>query len=111
MFCLLPLCHVINKKVFVTHGGLFSKDNVTLKQIKDTNRRRETPDEGIMCELLWSDPQDANGRGISKRGVGVQFGPNTCADFLDHNNLSKCCCLNLLLEKLFKFVCLPRINQ
>ena len=89
LFCLLPLCHCINKKVMVTHGGLFSKDNITLKQIKETNRRREPPDEGIMCELMWSDPQDQNGRGISKRGVGVQFGPDTAAKFLDDNGLSK----------------------
>lgn len=56
LFCMLPLGHCINKKVMVCHGGLFSKDGVTLKQIKDTNRRREPPDEGIMCEMLWSDP-------------------------------------------------------
>jgi serine/threonine-protein phosphatase 5 len=30
MFQFLPLSHCINKKVFVTHGGLFSKDGVTL---------------------------------------------------------------------------------
>jgi len=31
LFCNLPLCHRINKKVFVTHGGLFSKDNIKLE--------------------------------------------------------------------------------
>lgn len=31
LFCNLPLCHLINKKVFVTHGGLFSKDNIKLE--------------------------------------------------------------------------------
>jgi serine/threonine-protein phosphatase 5 len=30
MFRTLPLSHCINKQVFVTHGGLFSKDGVTL---------------------------------------------------------------------------------
>jgi serine/threonine-protein phosphatase 5 len=30
LFCFLPICHVINKKVMVTHGGLFSKDGITL---------------------------------------------------------------------------------
>lgn len=62
LFCVLPLVHVINKKVMVTHGGLFSKDGVTLKDIESTNRRREPPDEGIMCEALWADPHDNNGR-------------------------------------------------
>ena len=35
---------------------------------------REPPDEGIMCELLWSDPSAIPGRQPSKRGVGVAFG-------------------------------------
>lgn len=34
-FCLLPLAHVINDTVFVTHGGLFSKDGVTLNDIRN----------------------------------------------------------------------------
>ena len=89
LFCLLPLCHVINRKVMVCHGGLFSKDGITLKDIENTNRRRETPDEGIMCEALWSDPCDMNGRHPSKRGVGVMFGPDIAEKFLDNNNLSK----------------------
>lgn len=71
----------------VTHGGLFSKDGIKLSDIEKTNRRREPPDEGIMCELMWSDPQDDNGRAMSKRGVGVQFGPDIAAKFLDDNNL------------------------
>ena len=42
-----------------------------------------------MCECLWSDPCDQDGRHPSKRGVGVQFGPDVAARFLDDNNLSK----------------------
>ena len=30
LFCYLSIGHVINKKVLVVHGGLFSKDGVTL---------------------------------------------------------------------------------
>lgn len=40
-----------------------------------------------MCELLWSDPQPQPGRGISKRGVGLQFGPDVTEDFCRTNNL------------------------
>ena len=90
LFCHLPLCHVINRKVMVTHGGLFSKDGVKLAQIKNTHRKREPTDEGIMCECLWSDPCDMNGRHPSKRGVGVMFGPDVAERFLSDNNLSKC---------------------
>merc|ERR1712066_1007489 len=72
----LPLCHCINQRVLVMHGGLFAKDDVTLDDIRKTERNRQPPDEGIMCELLWSDPQPMPGRSPSKRGVGCQFGPD-----------------------------------
>ena len=52
------------------HGGLFSKDDVTLKDIRAVDRVRQPPEDGIMSELLWSDPQPQNGRSESKRGVG-----------------------------------------
>ena len=57
------------------HGGLFSKDGVTLDDIRKIDRNRQPPEDGLMCELMWSDPQYANGWSESKRGVGTQFGP------------------------------------
>lgn len=42
-----------------------------------------------MCELLWSDPQPLMGRSLSKRGVGIQFGPDVTKTFCELNNL-KC---------------------
>ena len=39
VFCLLPLCTVLDDKVFIVHGGLFSKDGVTLDQIEKVKRR------------------------------------------------------------------------
>ncbi|XP_064489746.1 serine/threonine-protein phosphatase 5-like [Ornithodoros turicata] len=87
VFNWLPLAHLINKKVLVMHGGLFSDDKVTLDDIRKTDRNRQPPEEGIMCELLWSDPQPQNGRSPSKRGVGVHFGPDVTQRFLENNNL------------------------
>lgn len=86
-FCWLPLSAVINKKVFVVHGGLFSEDGVTLNDIKKINRNCQPPDHGLMCEVLWSDPQPDMGRGMSKRGVGLAFGPDVTERFLKTNNL------------------------
>jgi len=86
-FTLLPLCHVINSKVFVVHGGLFSKDGVTLDDIRQVDREQEPPDEGLMTEMLWSDPQAGRGRAASKRGVGVAFGQDVTEDFLKTNDL------------------------
>uniref|UniRef100_A0A915MQJ0 protein-serine/threonine phosphatase n=1 Tax=Meloidogyne javanica TaxID=6303 RepID=A0A915MQJ0_MELJA len=48
IFNYLPLCHVINERIFVCHGGLFQEDGVTLDRIRKVNRNRQPPDEGIM---------------------------------------------------------------
>ncbi|KAK4788901.1 hypothetical protein SAY86_020220 [Trapa natans] len=87
VFCCLPLAHVINAKVFVVHGGLFSVDGVKLSDISSIDRFCEPPEEGLMCELLWSDPQPSPGRGPSKRGVGLSFGGDVTKRFLQENNL------------------------
>ena len=42
---------------------------------------------GLMCELLWSDPQPQLGRGPSKRGVALSFGADVTKKFLQENNL------------------------
>ncbi|KAJ8309099.1 hypothetical protein KUTeg_013973 [Tegillarca granosa] len=42
---------------------------------------------GIMCELLWSDPQPMCGRSDSKRGVGTMFGPDVTKKFIQRNKL------------------------
>ncbi|XP_053209207.1 serine/threonine-protein phosphatase 5-like [Panonychus citri] len=86
-FNLLPLAHCLNKRVLVMHGGLFSSDTVTLDDIRKVDRFRQPPDEGIMCELLWSDPMNKHGRAPSKRGVGIQFGPDVTHNFCKFNNL------------------------
>ncbi|KAK8939686.1 Serine/threonine-protein phosphatase 5 [Platanthera guangdongensis] len=87
VFCCLPLAHVINDKVFVVHGGLFSVDGVKLSDIRAIDRFCEPPEEGLMCEILWSDPQPQYGRGPSKRGVGLSFGEDVTKRFLQENNL------------------------
>ena len=71
----------------VMHGGLFAEDGITLDEIRKTDRNRQPPEKGIMCDLLWSDPMPSMGRAPSKRGVGVQFGPDITYAFLSENNL------------------------
>jgi hypothetical protein len=40
-----------------------------------------------MMEMLWTDPQTSPGRGPSKRGVGLQFGPDVTKRFCEKNGL------------------------
>jgi len=86
-FNLLPLGAILSKKVLVVHGGLFSQDNVTIDQIQKIDRNCQPPDTGLMCEMLWSDPQPQKGRAPSKRGVALSFGPDVTAKFLKDNQL------------------------
>ena len=69
------------------HGGLFSKDDVTLDDIRAIDRNRQPPEDGLMCDLMWADPQPTLGRSQSKRGVGLQFGPDVTRAFLARNEL------------------------
>ncbi|KAI1485181.1 protein phosphatase 5 [Biscogniauxia mediterranea] len=88
-FSALPLATLIGSKYLVLHGGLFSDDNITLDDIRKLNRhaQRQPGQSGLMMEMLWTDPQTAPGRGPSKRGVGMQFGPDVTKRFCDRNNL------------------------
>lgn len=87
VFQALPLAHVLGGGVLVIHGGLFSHDDVTLHDLRAIERHREPPESGLMCELLWSDPQPQNGRSPNPRGVALCFGPDVTARFLERNGL------------------------
>ena len=49
---------------------------------------RKVPHEGPMCDLLWSDPDDRYGRGISPRGAGFTFGQDISRQFNNTNGLT-----------------------
>ncbi|KAJ6868816.1 hypothetical protein NC651_033801 [Populus alba x Populus x berolinensis] len=46
------------------------------------------PHEGPMCDLLWSDPDDRCGWGISPRGAGYTFGQDISQQFNHTNGLT-----------------------
>jgi serine/threonine-protein phosphatase 5 len=84
----LPLAAVVGGKVFVTHGGLPTDDTVMLDDVRKVKRGMEPPEQGLMSDLLWSDPQPFPGKSPSKRGVGYAFGPDITSAFLERNGLS-----------------------
>lgn len=88
-FSALPLATLIAKQYLVLHGGLFSDDSVSLHDIRKYNRfsQRQPGTSGLMMEMLWTDPQPTPGRKPSKRGVGLQFGPDVTAKFCEANGL------------------------
>ncbi|XP_078439305.1 serine/threonine-protein phosphatase PP2A-2 catalytic subunit-like isoform X2 [Wolffia australiana] len=87
LFDYLPLTALIEGQIFCLHGGL-SPSLDTLDNIRSLDRVQEVPHEGPMCDLLWSDPDDRCGWGISPRGAGYTFGQDIAAQFNHTNGLS-----------------------
>ena len=87
LFDYMSLGALIDNQVFAVHGGL-SPSISSLDQIRLIDRKREVPHEGPMCDLLWSDPEEVNGWGLSPRGAGYLFGANIVERFLQENDLS-----------------------
>ncbi|KAG4302297.1 hypothetical protein PCK1_001569 [Pneumocystis canis] len=87
LFDYLPLTALINDQIFCLHGGL-SPGIDTLDHIRALDRVQEVPHEGPMCDLLWSDPDDRCGWGISPRGAGYTFGQDISQAFNHNNGLS-----------------------
>ena len=56
--------------------------------ITDSKKCMQVPHEGPMCDLLWSDPDDRCGWGISPRGAGYTFGQDIAKQFNHTNGLS-----------------------
>ena len=73
-FNCLPVAAVIDEKIFCCHGGL-SPDLQTMDQIRRVMRPTDVPDSGLLCDLLWSDPdKETQGWGENDRGVSFTFG-------------------------------------
>jgi len=87
LFDYLPLTALIENAVFCLHGGL-SPSIETLENVRALDRVQEVPHEGPMCDLLWSDPDDRTGWGISPRGAGYTFGADVSQEFNHRNGLN-----------------------
>ncbi|EQB60448.1 hypothetical protein NAPIS_ORF01992 [Vairimorpha apis BRL 01] len=90
LFDFLPISAIINNDTFCCHGGL-SPAFETIDQLNKIDRKVEVPHEGVMCDLLWSDPDENKGWGISPRGAGFTFGPDVTSQFNEKNNLKMIC--------------------
>ena len=86
VFDYLSLSALIDNKIFCVHGGL-SPNITTIDQLRAIDRKQEVPHEGAMCDLLWSDPEDVVGWGLSPRGAGYLFGDDVCSQFTQTNSI------------------------
>ncbi len=85
----MPIGYLIQKQVFVVHGGLPQKPDFMLDELKSLNRVMDPETGSLLSQLLWSDPKETNGICPSHRGEGILFGPDVTEAFLQRNGL-KC---------------------
>eukprot|EP00587_Corethron_hystrix_P017123 CAMPEP_0113329484 /NCGR_PEP_ID=MMETSP0010_2-20120614/20934_1 /TAXON_ID=216773 ORGANISM="Corethron hystrix, Strain 308" /NCGR_SAMPLE_ID=MMETSP0010_2 /ASSEMBLY_ACC=CAM_ASM_000155 /LENGTH=413 /DNA_ID=CAMNT_0000191595 /DNA_START=567 /DNA_END=1808 /DNA_ORIENTATION=- /assembly_acc=CAM_ASM_000155 len=86
-FNTLPVAAVVDDKILCMHGGL-SPELVSLRQITELRRPADVPDVGLMCDLLWSDPDPSvMGWAENDRGVSFTFGADVVVDMLERFDL------------------------
>lgn len=102
-FNCMPVAAVIEDKIVCMHGGL-SPDLDHLSQIFDIERPTDVPDEGLLCDLLWSDPDTTVlGWGYNARGVSYTFGQDVITEFLTKHNLQLICRAHQVVEDGYEF--------
>ena len=102
-FNCLPVAAIVDEKIFCCHGGL-SPELQQLDQIKKIGRPTDVPDTGLLCDLLWSDPdKDMVGWGENDRGVSFTFGEDIVAQILPKLDLDLVCRAHQVVEDGYEF--------
>lgn len=90
-FNCLPVAAIIDDKIFCMHGGL-SPELDDLKKITKIMRPTDVPDTGLLCDLLWSDPdKEISGWGDNDRGVSFTFSSDVVDTFLKKQRFDLIC--------------------
>ena len=102
-FNCLPVAALLDDKILCMHGGL-STELEKVEQIKLLVRPSDVPEEGLLCDLLWSDPEEnPNGFGPNDRGVSVTFNSMFIENFLKNNDLDLICRAHQVVEDGYEF--------
>ena len=99
----LPISAIVDDKILCMHGGL-SPDLTSLDKIRKIVRPTEVPDKGLLCDLLWSDPdRNVQGWGGNERGVSVTFNEKTVEDIVDKLDIDLVCRAHQVVENGYEF--------
>lgn len=102
-FNCMPVAAVVDEKIFCCHGGL-SPDLKSFDDIRKLPRPTEVPDQGLLCDLLWSDPDsNVTDWGENDRGVSFTFGAETVSKFLHTFKLDLVCRAHQVVEEGYEF--------
>ena len=103
LFNCLPIAACIDDKIFLVHGGL-SPELKNMDDIKKIMRPTDVPEEGLLCDLLWSDPENiSKDWGTNDRGVSVIFNAKVVEKFLENNELDLICRAHQVVEEGYEF--------
>lgn len=87
LFKSFPIAYLIQKEVFVTHGGVTPE--MKIDEIREIDRLEpDVEDQELIDDLIWSDPVEKDGFTNSHRGLGLLFGPDVTRKFVTANNIS-----------------------
>ncbi|OMJ94956.1 hypothetical protein SteCoe_1818 [Stentor coeruleus] len=102
-FNCLPIAALIEDKILCMHGGLSPELN-SMEQIRSIMRPMDVPESGLVCDLLWSDPdKDVQGWGENERGVSFTFGYEVVSGFLKKQDLDLICRAHQVVEDGYEF--------
>ncbi|KAF9417438.1 hypothetical protein HW555_005441 [Spodoptera exigua] len=102
-FLICSLVVTVDEKIFCCHGGL-SPDLQAMEQIRRIMRPTDVPDQGLLCDLLWSDPdKDTAGWGENDRGVSFTFGTEVVGKFLSKHEFDLICRAHQVVEDGYEF--------
>lgn len=102
-FNCLPVAALVEERILCMHGGL-SPDLRDFDQIRKLYRPSEIPDTGLMCDLLWSDPEKGvKGWATNERGVSFVFGEKVIDEYLENLDIDLICRAHQVVEDGYEF--------
>lgn len=103
VFKYLPIAALVGGRILCMHGGI-SPEMKHYNQIDKIDRVGKIPDSGLMCDLLWADPDAETDRwGENGRGISYVFGEKVLQEFVESSDIDLVCRAHEVKEGGYEF--------